>query len=231
MKKIKDKLLFIVRHGERMDMIENIDYNTLKFGRYDTELTDEGHNQAYKVGNKISIYLGENNYKSTNTVIISSPFARTLQTAGQVSRALDTKLPIFIENGLSEHLNPKWYHIQPEEFLVCMIDKETNEKKCYLEAMKEHEVILRSQTQLPTLPETHEECYLRLKEAYNKIIPYYFGVLDYDVMIMVTHFLPLEYFMKMFYDKEIKLPVEYCLTYGFTYSENTLNFVEKLHPI
>jgi broad specificity phosphatase PhoE len=231
MKAIKDKFLFLVRHGERMDLLENIDLNLLKLGKYDTELTDLGHSQAFKVGEKIKEFIKENYIEPKNTAIISSPFARTIQTSAKLIKGLGVDRPIIVENGLSEHLNPKWYPIPPEHFLVCYKDKDSKESKCFLEFIDNQEVVYSDITSLPNHPETHDECFKRLSETYELIIPHYMKT--NDVMVIVTHYLALDYFLKLYHDKESKIPLEYCLTYCFRYDGEKLNkyeLVSKVFP-
>jgi broad specificity phosphatase PhoE len=232
MKAVKDKLIFLVRHGERMDLLENQDLSLLKLGQYDTELTDLGHSQAFQVGQKIKEFLkSEGDEVNKDKIeIISSPFARTIQTSAKLIKGLGVDKKLIVENGLAEHLNPKWYPIPPKDFLVCYRDKESNESKCLLEFMQDQEVQFSQLTELPTHPETKDSCFKRVSETYDMIIPYYLKTSD--VLIIVTHYLALEYFMHIYHKQRTKIPLEYCLTYVFKYFPDTKGFeyVTKMYP-
>jgi len=87
--------------------------------------------------------------------------------------------------------------------------------------MKNQEINFESLTTLPRYPESHEDCYARLKYNYQVLLMHYLEKKDNDILIMVTHFLPLETFSKIYHDKHYPLPFEYCLTLFYKYnSEN-----------
>lgn len=78
-------LLILMRHGERADHAGLIP----KFHPYDAELTELGKSQAAQMGRKIELFLQENYpKKALNLKLISSPFARTVQTCKQVLNVL-----------------------------------------------------------------------------------------------------------------------------------------------
>ena len=74
-----------MRHGERSDhagLVPNL-------GPCDPELTEKGSSQAYKMGQVLSQEISEFQKDSKGKIlIISSPFARTLQTSKGVLNAL-----------------------------------------------------------------------------------------------------------------------------------------------
>jgi broad specificity phosphatase PhoE len=230
------KFIFIARHGERADMSKDCDLNLLKCGRYDTELTENGKCQAFQAGETIKNFLKENkkDYTIHNTSVISSPFARTIITANELIKGLciPEKIPLFIENGLCEHLNKKWYPQHPNSFLLSLKD-EMCEKKEYLNSqIKGLECRYQNITEMPIYPETHQECELRFKNVYNKIINHHFHVEEKDILILVTHFFPVEIFLRHFYNKEHAPPLEYCLTFAFYYNEESMEpiFVNQIYP-
>lgn len=79
---IREKLVIVMRHGERSDFAGQIP----KLHKFDPELTDMGKKQAYEAGGMIRNYLKSINFKG-KVSIISSPFARTIQTSIEVKRA------------------------------------------------------------------------------------------------------------------------------------------------
>ena len=96
--------VWIARHGNRLDFVNPEWFNTAE-RPYDPPLSDDGSIQAKQLGQRLA---------SENIVhICSSPFLRASQTANQVAEALD--LPIKIEAGLSEWLNPAWMSRAPEK--------------------------------------------------------------------------------------------------------------------
>ena len=70
------------------------------FGR-DPELTAKGKEQARLTGLDIAA-------KNPVTAVITSPFIRCVQTAAAIA-AVNNNAPVYIEDGLSEWLNKKWY--------------------------------------------------------------------------------------------------------------------------
>jgi broad specificity phosphatase PhoE len=243
MKMFKDKIIFIVRHGERADMIENIALEYLKCGKYDTELTSLGKTDAMKVGEMIRKYLktAENNtghnkeffLTPNSTKIISSPFVRTLMTANHLIQGLDVQLPITIENGISEHLNKKWYPDPPEKFLVYLKEKESKERLYLNSQIREQEFSQGFVTKMPKHPETHAESFERLHESFKMLIRHYLEFQDYKILIMVTHFYPLQVFSKIFHSEDEEIPLEYCLTfaYRFTTHDKKMKFLSKIYPL
>lgn len=95
--------VWIARHGNRLDFVNPEWFNTAKHP-YDPPLSEDGVEQAKQLGQRL---VGEN-----IAHIFASPFLRTVQTANEVANALD--LPLKLESGLSEWLNPAWMPTAPE---------------------------------------------------------------------------------------------------------------------
>ena len=102
--------VWIARHGNRLDFVTPQWFETAE-RRYDPPLSEDGIIQAQELGQRLK--------REEISHIFSSPFLRTIQTANQVAEILD--LPIKLEAGLSEWLNPYWMterpEIHPQEFL------------------------------------------------------------------------------------------------------------------
>lgn len=97
------QIIWIARHANRLDFV-NPDWFLTAERRYDPPLSDDGIVQAQQLANRL---------KETNiTHIFASPFLRTVQTASAVASVLS--LPIKLETGLSEWLNPDWMTEEPE---------------------------------------------------------------------------------------------------------------------
>lgn len=95
--------IWIARHGNRLDFVNPEWFNTAQ-RRYDPPLSEDGVEQAKQLGQRL---VGEGIRH-----IFASPFLRTVQTANEVANILD--LPIQLESGLSEWLNPDWMSTVPE---------------------------------------------------------------------------------------------------------------------
>ncbi|MEA5600240.1 histidine phosphatase family protein [Nostoc sp. UHCC 0252] len=97
------QIVWIARHANRLDFV-NPDWFLTAERRYDPPLSDDGMVQAQQLARRLK---GEN-----ITHIFASPFLRTVQTANAVAEVLN--LPIKLETGLSEWLNPVWMTEEPE---------------------------------------------------------------------------------------------------------------------
>ena len=101
------KRIYIIRHGFRLDH-EDRSWKATAERPFDAPLSETGHLQARKTG----VALKE----AGITAIYSSPLRRAVQTATHVANKLD--LPIHLENGIVEWLNPKWYDYTPWQIPV-----------------------------------------------------------------------------------------------------------------
>ncbi len=107
------QIVWIARHGNRLDFVHPEWFNTAE-RPYDPPLSDDGVVQAKQLGQRL---------KTENIAhIFASPFLRTVQTANQVAAALD--LPIKIESGLSEWLNPDWMPAMPEKLPIARLNEQ-----------------------------------------------------------------------------------------------------------
>jgi broad specificity phosphatase PhoE len=102
-----NQVIWIARHANRLDFV-NPDWFLTAERRYDPPLSDDGMVQAQQLAKRL---------KAENiTHIFASPFLRTVQTANAVAEVLD--LPIKLETGLSEWLNPAWMTEEPERLSI-----------------------------------------------------------------------------------------------------------------
>lgn len=97
------QIIWIARHANRLDFV-NPDWFLTAQRRYDPPLSEDGFIQAKQLTNRLK--------KEKISHIFASPFLRTVQTANAVALGLD--LPIKLETGLSEWLNPAWMTEEPE---------------------------------------------------------------------------------------------------------------------
>ncbi|GAB0489205.1 hypothetical protein MMPV_000422 [Pyropia vietnamensis] len=89
---------FIARHGERVDHVDP-SWPTRADWPEDPDLTPAGLVQARELGERLR---GEG-----VSVVFTSPFLRTIQTAHAVADVLD--VPLVVEDGLGEWLNTSWF--------------------------------------------------------------------------------------------------------------------------
>lgn len=97
------QIVWIARHANRLDFV-NPDWFLTAERRYDPPLSDDGFVQAQQLAKRLK--------RENITHIFASPFLRTVQTANAVAEVLN--LPIKLETGLSEWLNPAWMTEEPE---------------------------------------------------------------------------------------------------------------------
>jgi broad specificity phosphatase PhoE len=89
--------IWLCRHGNRIDFVDP------SWKGDDPPLSADGIIQAQETGLRLQ---GEG-----IQYIFTSPFLRTIETAHYIAEALD--LPIKIEHGASEWLNPEWFSERP----------------------------------------------------------------------------------------------------------------------
>jgi broad specificity phosphatase PhoE len=97
------KIVWIARHANRLDFLYPEWFNTAE-RRYDPPLSPDGVIQAQALAQRLK--------REKIAHIFSSPFLRAIQTAKEVATVLE--LPIKIERGLGEWLNPEWMTEMPE---------------------------------------------------------------------------------------------------------------------
>lgn len=98
-----NQTIWIVRHGHRFDFAYPEWFNTAE-KKYDPPLSDEGFLQVYQLTNRLK--------NEPIQHLFCSPFLRAIQTADPIAKLLN--LPIKIERGLGEWLNPDWMTKYPE---------------------------------------------------------------------------------------------------------------------
>lgn len=97
------QIVWLARHANRLDFVNPEWFNTAE-RPYDPPISDDGEIQAQQLAQRLQ--------QENIAHIFASPFLRTVQTANYVAEVLD--LPIKLESGLSEWLNPKWMPKMPE---------------------------------------------------------------------------------------------------------------------
>jgi broad specificity phosphatase PhoE len=98
-----EKTVWIARHAHRFDFAYPEWFLTAE-RRYDPALSDEGFVQVQQLANRLK--------QEPIDHLFCSPFLRAIQTAQPLAQLLD--LPLKIERGLGEWLNPDWMTEYPQ---------------------------------------------------------------------------------------------------------------------
>jgi broad specificity phosphatase PhoE len=149
------QVVWIARHANRLDFVYPEWFDTAE-RRYDPPLSPDGVIQAQQLAQRLK--------REKIAHIFSSPFLRTIQTAQEIATVLD--LPIKIERGLGEWLNPNW-----------MTEMPTTHPKELL--IQEYPCIDWDYTSrvIPQYPETEEQMLLRSSETARKLTEDFMGSL------------------------------------------------------
>ncbi len=91
------QVVWLCRHGNRIDFMDP------SWQGDDPHLSPDGVQQARETGERLR--------SESIRRIFASPFLRTVETAHYIAEALD--LPIHIEHGACEWLNPEWFPNPP----------------------------------------------------------------------------------------------------------------------
>ncbi|MDS0292563.1 histidine phosphatase family protein [Halogeometricum luteum] len=96
-------VVLVLRHGERRESVEKNRRETAE-RVHDPGLTDRGRRQADRAAERLR--------KADVGEIYASPFLRAVQTAAPVADAVG--VPVRVEPGLGEHLDPERFDAHPE---------------------------------------------------------------------------------------------------------------------
>lgn len=146
-------LLYVARHANRQDFVDPT-WPDRADRPNDPGLSGDGIQQAKKLGRRLR---GERVEQ-----IFASPYLRTTETAHYVSEELH--LPIRLEPGLGEWLNPEWFEDHPELLPPKRL------------AMRFHRIDLDYEPQLvPEFSESEEEAEARAHETARRLVDRYGG--------------------------------------------------------
>ncbi len=145
--------VWIARHGNRLDFVNPEWFNTAE-RPYDPPLSEDGVVQAKELGKRLQL--------EKIAHIFASPFLRTVQTANEVAYFLD--LPIKLEVGLSEWLNPHWMPGMPDRVPPEIL------------AQKYPRIDLRYESRvIPEYPEREEDVMARTAETVRQLVSEFSG--------------------------------------------------------
>ncbi|GAB4365507.1 MAG: histidine phosphatase family protein [Elainellaceae cyanobacterium] len=94
--------VWLARHGNRQDFVDS-NWHTTAERPHDPGLSPDGIEQAQELAQRLKA--------EPIAHLFASPFLRTVETAHYVAEVLD--LPIMLEAGFCEYLNPVWFDAEP----------------------------------------------------------------------------------------------------------------------
>lgn len=142
--------LWLLRHGQRVDQVDPSWAETAD-NPHDPGLTDWGHEQADRTGRRL------HEADAGIDAVYASPFTRAIQTADAVARHLD--LPVYVEDGLCEHLNSEWFDHAPT------VPTAAEHARTVERVRADHDAVLR-----PTFPESGQEAADRATETARRLL-------------------------------------------------------------
>lgn len=140
--------VWIARHGNRQDFVDP-DWPKTAERPYDPGLSPDGVIQARQLADRLQ--------QEDISALFTSPFLRTVETTNQIAEVLE--LPIYLEPGLSEWFNPKWFPAAPETMPSdLLVDRFPRIDLTYSSRIR------------PSYPETENEAMRRSAEAAHAIV-------------------------------------------------------------
>jgi len=101
-------VLILVRHAERLDYLEKLEWVNVAERPWDTPLSPKGHQQADAAGNAIQELLEKLGYGNKIHRMYSSPLLRCVETCRGIAKGrYDSK--VRVDNRLVEHICDYWY--------------------------------------------------------------------------------------------------------------------------
>ena len=191
--KSNKKLIICTRHGERTDHVGLIP----SYGPCDPELTENGCQQAYLMGQILSKEISEfTKDQKGKILILSSPFVRTLQTSrGLLSglvehdnNSLGIQKEIHVDHLLSEYIKKELIEILPVNYLNLYNNCEFLQTE-----LPEYSLnFLNMKELLPVELECKETCHQRMKKCVENVINDVLKMEDVKVVILVSHGTPID---------------------------------------
>ncbi|RJR39508.1 MAG: histidine phosphatase family protein [Desulfobacteraceae bacterium] len=143
-----DRTIFLARHGSRIDS-EDPGWAERAENPYDPNLSVTGAHEAHLLAQRMA---GER-----ISSLYSSPYLRTVQTAHICAKALG--LPVRVEAGFGEWLNPRWFTHRPRTSHARELKRQfQNVDEYYLSVVD------------PVFPETWEEAFDRFGRAIDLVL-------------------------------------------------------------
>lgn len=175
--------LWLARHGNRQDFVDP-NWRATARRPHDPPLSVDGVEQAKALAQRLR--------SEPIDYIFVSPYWRTVETAFQVAQVLD--LPIHLEAGLGEHLNPSWFTDNPQ-----LMRREE-----LVKPFPRIDLTYRDRI-TPTFPETWQECYQRVAHTIHHLID------DYgDNVLIIGHGASVMGAVNALVGKRLDIPCRLC---------------------
>jgi broad specificity phosphatase PhoE len=227
------KQIVIIRHGERIDCIDD-KLSQAVLHESDPELTELGLKQAFSIGEQLS---QEFNNKATRYTIVSSPFSRTLMTASHLINGLKSKsnkieIALKIDNGLSEFIS-KSFKECPKKQIALFSDNENHSKylKEYItddfENFRNHGI--ETIELFPEHPESMSSAIKRYASAIKRIREECSE--NSDIILIITHGYGVQIMCEELNIGDF-LGVDFCETFVFEENEDkSTKFLKNIKPV
>ena len=240
-KRIK-KILILMRHGEKLIKTGK----TPKCGKFDSELSPLGINQAFLSSQNFLSQLKKYNFSNISPSeihIISSPYMRTLQTTSYLLKGIHESKGFFVDKtnisslynisvdyGIREILNKN--KLKGEEIPKSYLNFLNNPKyKEFDEELKKLNINLLINYDFPTEKENQDECCKRCEKYVEEQLINFDKDNKYKVILIVSHSGPMRCIMKKlgYYIKDVK-DILIADQYYFDISDGIQNakFLEKI---
>ena len=233
------KILIFMRHGEKLIKTGH----TPKCGKFDSELSSHGANQAMLAGKKFISQLKKLNYSNISPSeihIISSPYMRTLQTTAHFLKGIESENffehkdiisylhNISIEYGVREILSRSKYKGEkiPKDYLNFL----NNPKfKDFDEELKKLNLNIITNDEFSTKTESGVELNERCKKYVDEKLMNFDKDNKYKVIIIVSHSGPIKGMFRGLGFKNfnaVKIAQQYY--FDITKGIGNANFIEKV---
>ena len=249
MKKNEQKVIIIMRHGERIDFPDKINYEEKrKLNKNDPELTKRGIFQSKNIGEQILKRL-DINLSEINLFI--SPFTRTIMTSLNVIKKLKEKFNSIIINyyiikDLSEYLSERMFSEFSFKDLLYYNHNNKELQKLYEEFISMNNKIefkeLFNDSITVKYPEKFKDGIKRYENLSDKILEFIKKKTNNNsINIIVSHGYGVQIITTKLFEsdcingkealKKEVFVVDFCTSYCFNLEKNKLKYIGDMNPI
>jgi len=249
MKKNEQKVIIVMRHGERIDFPDKINYEEKrKLNKNDPELTKRGIFQSKNIGEQILKRL-DINLSEINLFI--SPFTRTIMTSLNVIKKLKEKFNSIIINyyiikDLSEYLSERMFSEFSFKDLLYYNHNNKELQKLYEEFISMNNKIefkeLFNDSITVKYPEKFKDGIKRYENLSDKILEFIKKKTNNNsINIIVSHGYGVQIITTKLFEsdcingkealKKEVFVVDFCTSYCFNLEKNKLKYIGDMNPI
>ena len=249
MKKNEQKVIIVMRHGERIDFPDKINYEEKrKLNKNDPELTKRGIFQSKNIGEQILKRL-DINLSEINLFI--SPFTRTIMTSLNVIKKLkekfnSIKINYYIIKDLSEYLSERMFSEFSFKDLLYYNHNNKELQKLYEEFISMNNKIefkeLFNDSITVKYPEKFKDGIKRYENLSDKILEFIKKKTNNNsINIIVSHGYGVQIITTKLFEsdcingkealKKEVFVVDFCTSYCFNLEKNKLKYIGDMNPI